>query len=427
MNKKGFISISALYSFFLVFCLLLILIMTTYSDNRINFKMIKNDAKKWAYDKSTLKNRYETLPDNPIIKPPNDPSKPGTPDNPGTDPDPVIPDTPTVTNEGYKTVLINNGGGATTYDEAISYIKGRTRPDFSTVATTKEGMFATTDNFGTSYYFRGAVDNNWVKYGKVNGQDIYWRIVRINGDNSIRMIYSGTVNPASDATVIESGGVLMKTSSTGVGTSKYNNSSNRAEYVGYMYMTNSQHGNGTSNPAKTTADNWFKNTTLNGDANVVDNIFCNDRNTNSTWYSIPSSNLVYGPRNRSLNTLTPMLYCENVQDRFTKSTSIGNGKLTYPVGLITSDEISLAGSYWLTNNTSFYLYTGYSYYTMSPNLVKKYSSGSVLAYVFIFTNQGNMPNYSVTNTAYIRPVINLSSSVKFTGTGTYNDVYEVAE
>ena len=99
MNKKGFISISALYSFFLVFCLLLILIMTTYSDNRINFKMIKNDAKKWAYDKSTLKNRYETLPDNPIIKPPDDPS------NPGTD-----PDTPTFTNQGsmpnYSTAYI---------------------------------------------------------------------------------------------------------------------------------------------------------------------------------------------------------------------------------------------------------------------------------------------------------------------------------
>ena len=68
MNRKGFISIAALYSFFLVFCMLLVLIMTTYSDNRINFKMIKNDAKKWAYDNSVLKNRYETLPDNPIIK-----------------------------------------------------------------------------------------------------------------------------------------------------------------------------------------------------------------------------------------------------------------------------------------------------------------------------------------------------------------------
>lgn len=45
-DKKGIISISMIYSFFLVFCMLLVLIMTTYSNNRLNFKLIKNDLKK---------------------------------------------------------------------------------------------------------------------------------------------------------------------------------------------------------------------------------------------------------------------------------------------------------------------------------------------------------------------------------------------
>ena len=290
-------------------------------------------------------------------------------------------------------------------------------------------MFAANDSQGTSYYFRGAVNNNWIKYGKdSSNKDIYWRIIRINGDNSIRMIYSGTVNPIYESSVINSNGVLMQTATTGIGTTKFNNSSNRAEYVGYMYTTNSQHGYQTSSLIKNSVDNWFKNTTLNGDTNVVDNVFCNDRNLpKGTWNSIPTNKIEYGPRKRFLDSLIPSLNCENSQDRFTKSTTIGNGKLIYPVGLITADEVSLAGSYWLSNNQTFYLYTGYSYYTMSPNLVKKYSSGSIISYVFIMTEEGNMPNYSVTSTAYIRPVINLNGNVKLSGTGTYDNVYEVVK
>ena len=68
MNKKGFISTAALYSFFLVFCMLLILIMTTYTNNRINYKNVKIDAKQWAYDNSSLKHRYYIPPENEVIK-----------------------------------------------------------------------------------------------------------------------------------------------------------------------------------------------------------------------------------------------------------------------------------------------------------------------------------------------------------------------
>ena len=118
MNRKGFISTAALYSFFLVFCMLLILIMTTYTNNRVNYKSVKIDAKKWAYDNSSLKNRYFSTPDNPIIIPSDGPSNP---DNPSPSPEPENPDTPVFSIEGYKTILINNGGGNTTYDSAINY------------------------------------------------------------------------------------------------------------------------------------------------------------------------------------------------------------------------------------------------------------------------------------------------------------------
>lgn len=415
MNRKGFISTAALYSFFLVFCMLLILIMTTYTNNRVNYKSVKIDAKKWAYDNSSLKNRYFSTPDNPIIIPSDGPSNP---DNPSPSPEPGNPDTPVFSIEGYKTILINNGGGNATYDSAINYIKGKSIPTFSTVATTNEGMFATNDNQGTSYYFRGAVNNNWIKYGKdSSNKDIYWRIIRINGDNSIRMIYSGTTAPTSSTSVVMTG------AGSAIDRSVYNSGTNYAEYVGYMYQRGYQRNNTNNSTIKTKIDNWFAGTSLKNDSNVVDNIFCNDRSTSSSWSSRPSSNLLYNGHIRNLSYSNASLWCENKLDKFTTSSTLGNGSLTYPVGLITIDEVAIAGGYFATDNKNYYLYTGTFYYTMTPNFFR--STGT--AFVFIVNNTGKFPNSSIGSTAYIRPVINLNGNVKLSGTGTYDNVYEVVK
>lgn len=415
MNRKGFISTAALYSFFLVFCMLLILIMTTYTNNRVNYKSVKIDAKKWAYDNSSLKNRYFSTPDNPIIIPSDGPSNP---DNPSPSPEPGNPDTPVFSIEGYKTILINNGGGNATYDSAINYIKGKSIPTFSTVATTNEGMFATNDNQGTSYYFRGAVNNNWIKYGKdSSNKDIYWRIIRINGDNSIRMIYSGTTAPTSSTSVVMTG------AGSAIDRSVYNSGTNYAEYVGYMYQRGYQRNNTNNSTIKTKIDNWFAGTSLKNDSNVVDNIFCNDRSTSSSWSSRPSSNLLYNGHIRNLSYSNASLWCENKLDKFTTSSTLGNGSLTYPVGLITIDEVAMAGGYFATDNKNYYLYTGTFYYTMTPNFFR--STGT--AFIFIVNNTGKFPNSSIGSTAYIRPVINLNGNVKLSGTGTYDNVYEVVK
>lgn len=415
MNRKGFISTAALYSFFLVFCMLLILIMTTYTNNRVNYKSVKIDAKKWAYDNSSLKNRYFSTPDNPIIIPSDGPSNP---DNPSPSPEPENPDTPVFSIEGYKTILINNGGGNATYDSAINYIKGKSTPTFSTVATTNEGMFAANDNQGTSYYFRGAVNNNWIKYGKdSSNNDIYWRIIRINGDNSIRMIYSGTTAPTSSTSVVMTG------AGSAIDRSVYNSGTNYAEYVGYMYQRGYQRNNTNNSTIKTKIDNWFAGTSLKNDSNVVDNIFCNDRSTSSSWSSRPSSNLLYNGHIRNLSYSNASLWCENKLDKFTTSSTLGNGSLTYPVGLITIDEVAMAGGYFATDNKNYYLYTGTFYYTMTPNFFR--STGT--AFVFIVNNTGKFPNSSIGSTAYIRPVINLNGNVKLSGTGTYDNVYEVVK
>ena len=101
--------------------------------------------------------------------------------------------------------------------------------------------------------------NKIIKFGKDRtGKYIYWRIIRINGDGSIRMIYTGTTAPT------ESTKVVMTGTGTQIGTSAFNSSTDKAEYVGYMYQLGQQHGNknSTSSAIKTTIDNWYKTTTL---------------------------------------------------------------------------------------------------------------------------------------------------------------------
>ena len=62
--------------------------------------------------------------------------------------------------KGWETILLNNGNGAATVENAKSYIEGKGTPDFNTISTTNDGMYAAEDDLGKSYYFRGAVDNN---------------------------------------------------------------------------------------------------------------------------------------------------------------------------------------------------------------------------------------------------------------------------
>ena len=102
-------------------------------------------------------------------------------------------------------------------DTAKTNIKAKGTPDFSKTATTDEGLFMAEDDEGESYYYRGSVKNNYVSFaGSI------WRIIRRNGDGSIRMIYSGN-----------------KTSDTGedtmIGYSIFNDKYWDPTYVGYKY------------------------------------------------------------------------------------------------------------------------------------------------------------------------------------------------
>ena len=319
--------------------------------------------------------------------------------------------------------------GASSVAEAKSQIESKTKPDFSIVTTASDkGMFSAPDDLGTSYYFRGAVDNNWVKYGKENENDIYWRIIRINGDGSIRMIYSGTAKPSDNASVTGSNGVYMTGTNTQIGTSTFNSSRDKAEYVGYMYTVGEQMGNSTPSTIKIAIENWYEGTTLKDNPLVSQNqIFCNDRGASSeqttTWEST-GINYFYGAYGRLNTYKNPQLICTNVADKFTaEKSTVGNKKLNYPVGLITVDEVAFAGGVYGSGNNSYYLYTGQPYWTgSSSNFL---SSGG--AYEFYIHLAGYFNSYRVSYSIGVRPVISLSSKAKLSGSGTYNDVYTVVE
>ena len=281
------------------------------------------------------------------------------------------------------------------------------------IATTDEGIWETQDDYGTTYYFRGAAENNYVQFA-----GYYWRIVRINGDGSIRLIYDGTSAHANGEI----------SDDRQIGTSAFNGGYNDNAYVGYMYGStgassySATHANTNSSTIKTTVDNWYKTNIVDAGYSdkVADVIYCNDRSLYSgTGYGTTLT--YYGGFQRIVEGNNPVLTCTNQNDRFTvEDTSKGNGALTYPVGLITVDEAEMAGTNRNSSNSSFYLYTGQQYWTMSPYY---FSSGN--AYEFRVISRGNFYYNYVYLSHGVRPVLSLKSDISVTGSGTQSDPWVV--
>ena len=321
----------------------------------------------------------------------------------------------------YKTILANSKVNETT-------------PNFESTATTNEGLFKADDDYTAttgmkSYYFRGAVNNNWVKFGKDStGKDIFWRIIRINGDGSIRMIYTGTTAPTESTKVVMTGEGTQINATTYA----FNSSGDKAEYVGYMYTLGEQHGNSTPTTIKTAIDNWYKTTTLETDIATKelvsqDQIFCNDRSASLTqtapWKST-GADYYYGAYGRLDSKKEPILTCPTTSDKFTsKNSSIGNKALTYPVGLITADEVAMAGGKSFSTNSTYYLYTNQDYWPGSPcNFLCSYAAAGG----FFVSSSGDLGNGSVNSARGARPVVSLSSKAKLSGKGTYSNPYTVS-
>ena len=383
----------------------------------------------------------------------------------------------------------------------------------------ESGLYSTTDDEGISYYYRGIVGGNYVKFANK-----YWRIVRINGDNSVRLIYDGTKPHANGES----------SSNRQVGTSAFNSRDTDNAYIGYMYgdtstneirewtnsftykglsstakyyfgteytfdknnntfklggtleaMTlseyNTKHANDrlytifktsatatdqkllhvekyesstsmsvnaveyastslenaisntTNSTIKTYLDDWYKNNLSSYSDKISTNAsFCNDREI-STEKSSNYENLGYGAAPTIYGyerfyswggrVVGPRLTCSNVNDKFTTANSTtGNKKLTSPIGLITADEVNMAGANTSYKNQLFYLYTGKYYWTMSPSDFNYWGTAGV----FMVDTSGELDGYGISYDFGVRPVINLdSSNLQFTGSGTKDDPYVI--
>lgn len=269
------------------------------------------------------------------------------------------------------------------------------------------GIYSAEDDLGTSYYFRGNVTNNYVKFANK-----YWRIIRINGDGTIRMIYAGTsahANGYNDSSAND----------MSIGTSAFNSSNNDNTYVGYMFGTKgastyaNTHSNTTDSTIKTELDSWYETNIVNtgNEKYIADAIYCNDRSL-SSGTGIGTKKTTYTAQTRISNG-QPTLKCANNSDKFTKSTTIGNGKLTKMIGLITSDEVMYAGEKYGVTNKEYYLYSGKYYWTMTP-----YSYSIGVARAGSVNGYGSLSYFRVNDNFPVRPVVSLKSDAISGESGT---------
>ena len=302
--------------------------------------------------------------------------------------------------------------------------------------TTEAELASTEDDYGTSYYFRGAVKNNYVQFANK-----CWRIVRITGDGSVKLVLH------NDNTISSSSPCAASNNSTTAAFAKYSGSTYKTAfnsnykdnaYIGFMYGTTgasdyaSTHANTNKSDILKNLETWYTNNNLvSYEDKLADTIWCNDKSTISGGLGYGTNSTHYGTYNRLDSTGTPSLICPNDNNggklsKFTvDDTANGNGNLTYKIGLLTADEIAFSGSVYGHFNSSTYLQenTGTTWWwSLSPYA---FNGGNGYAFVW-FVHSGDLVVYDVDVGNGLRPAISLVSDITISGgTGTSEDPYIV--
>ena len=312
------------------------------------------------------------------------------------------------------------------------------------------GLYSMNDEDGVSYYYRGAVTNNNVQFGEYvsdyyvyenngfyyqslescreanvgyedectqvklanAGDKMYWKIVRVNGDGSLRLIYNGTSTNPDNSDLANS---------FAVGISPYNLEFNDPKYSGYTY------DNGTDSFIKKEVDTWYKNVLGNTsyDSKVIGGRFCSD----SSGYK-PASEYGFSGmdginvfasydrlgqvNNNYAKPNSPTLMCPSTSESY-------GGSYRLKVGLITADELVLAGeSSYVVGNS--YLNPGesdYWYWSMTP---ADFGDGKADVWFWLdYFYVSYVDDYGA-----VRPVINVTTENGFTsGDGTASSPYVI--
>ena len=331
-------------------------------------------------------------------------------------------------------VIVKNITSNTTCNINVSYMKlydklladNPTRPgartSFSSTLTSNntKTLYTSTENGTTVYYFAGNATDNWVQFG-----GYYWRIIRTNSDGGVRLLYHGTSTTAENAYI---------------GTSSFNTEYNDPMYVGYMYGTSNataiDRSNTNNSTIKGVIDTWYKNNLNTNYGKYISTtaVYCNDRSNPAGGYNTGNTEFYYAARTRLDTNKTPSYDCATAEDKFTADSSTGNGKLKYPIALMTADEVSFAGGLWATNAPTWYYYNSANGSSTGSTwwwLLSPYRWNGNHAYVFRVSGS-SYPGYldgSYVNFAIgARPVISLKSDVLYkTGDGSAESPYEIQE
>ena len=348
-----------------------------------------------------------------------------------------------------KTNMFNYTASGTYIDNFDSWNE-LTNPEYVT-----NGLYSIEDEDGTSYYYRGNVNNNNVQFGEYvsdyyvynyssryfqsletcqeyssscsesnrvklasAGDKMYWKIVRVNGDGSLRLIYNGTSASPDNSDLAHS---------YAVGIAPYNLEYNDPKYTGYTY------DNGTDSFIKKEVDTWYKNTlgSSSYDSKVSSGRFCSD---SSGYKTAPEYGNLGGDENTYLYASSdrldqasgttayakpnaPSLICPATEETY-------GGSYRLKAGLITADELALAGSLpFMGGENDSYLALGTNnmpYWSMTPAAFR--IGGATVWREFEGLYYGSVDSYFA-----VRPVINVTTENGFTsGDGTVENIYVIS-
>ena len=365
-----------------------------------------------------------------------------------------------VSPNGWKNASANTLLGAIKRDNSI--MKPVTVPGIAVSTSSEKILASDDDDYGTTYYFRGAVENNFVEYA-----NMCWRIVRVTGDGSIKLIlynYNGLTStnntPASSTPCNVTGDDLAFARYDGSNyLSHYNDMYNDNAYVGFMYGTpgsssyDETHVNTNPSTVLTNLNKWYTNVLSKqsgfNESYLADTIWCNDKSvvTNTTFNPLNltiGNNFGYGDNTNYYRISISLLYLdeegftclygrnENLSKFTVSDTKYGNGALKGygKVGLLTGEEITFAGGVALTDSPTYYLRqnaTANMWMGLSPALYLTNGTEDFLpgAYV-VGVSGGTLIPYHVNYNGGIRPVIALTSSIAISsGNGTATNPYKV--
>ena len=307
------------------------------------------------------------------------------------------------------------------------------------ISTASEALLASTeDDYGTSYYFRGAVKNNYVQFANK-----CWRIVRVGGDGSVKLILhndntAGASNPCDVANNSASAAFARYSGTTYK--SAFNSSYNDNAYVGFKYGTvgastyEATHANTNNSTILTNLETWYTNNLAAYESVIDDNAWCNDKtNVTDTTFNLWNWSNVTG-----LGYGTNTTFYSATQRLVSKSGSAGGtspslkctgelSKINSKVGLITADELAFVGyayGYELQNSTTYLQEnaTDTFWWSLSPY----YFDGSYASVWNVGGDIGLFSNSYVYSTFGVRPLISLKSTTNATGNGTSNSPFIIS-